>query len=184
MVENVAPLIPLVPFVAFAVILFGGLLPKERGFGGATSTVIGTVAVGVSLVLSAYLLFEVWARNLDAFVAAEAVWVDGIGEVPDLSVGVLVDPLSALFGFVVALVAFLVHVFSKYYMNDEGETGLSRYYAAMSLFTGSMLAFVFASNLLMAVRLLRTRGSLLLPAHRLLGTTDRARRAPPRRRFW
>ena len=87
--ETVAPAIPLVPLAAFAVILFGGLLPKERGFGGTTSTVVGTVAVGVSLVLSAYLLFTVWTRELEAFVTAETVWVDGIGEVPDLTVGVL-----------------------------------------------------------------------------------------------
>jgi len=149
-VETVVPAIPVVPLAAFAVILFGGLLPKGRGFGGTTSTVVGTLAVGVSLVLSAYLLFSVWTGEIEAFVAAEAVWVDGIGDLPDLTVGVLVDPLSALMAFIVSLVAFLVHVFSKYYMNDEGETGLPRYYAAMSLFTGSMLAFVFASNLLMA----------------------------------
>ena len=149
-VETVAPAIPIVPLAAFAVILFGGLLPKRRGFGGTMITVIGTLAVGVSLALSAYLLFSVWTQEIEGFVAAETVWVDGIGEVPDLTVGILVDPLSALMAFIVSLVAFLVHVFSKYYMNDEGETGLSRYYAAMSLFTGSMLAFVFASNLLMA----------------------------------
>ncbi|MDZ7688858.1 MAG: NADH-quinone oxidoreductase subunit L [Halobacteriales archaeon] len=149
-VETAAPLIPAVPLAAFAVILLGGLLPKKSGFGATTSTVIGTLGVFASLVLSAYLAFEVWANELDAFIAVEAVWVDGIGEVPDLSVGVLVDPLSALMALIVSLVAFLVHVFSKYYMNDEGETGLSRYYAVMSLFTGSMLAFVFASNLLMA----------------------------------
>ena len=149
MVETVAPAIPVVPFAAFAVILLGGLLPKQKGFGGTTSTVVGTGATGVSLVVSAYVLFTVWTRELGASVAANAVWVDAAGA-PDLSFGVLVDPLSALMAFIVTLVAFLVHVFSKYYMNDEGETGLSRYYAAMSLFTGSMLAFVFASNLLMA----------------------------------
>lgn len=150
LIETIAPAIPVVPLAAFAVILLGGLLPKGRGFGGTTSTVVGTVGVFVSLALSAYLLFAVWTQETEAFVSADAVWVDGMGEVPDLTVGVLVDPLSALMAFIVALVAFLVHVFSKYYMNDEGETGLSRYYAAMSLFTGSMLAFVFASNLLMA----------------------------------
>jgi NADH-quinone oxidoreductase subunit L len=35
-------------------------------------------------------------------------------------------------------------------MNDEGETGLPRYYAGLGLFSASMLAFVFSNNLLMA----------------------------------
>jgi NADH-quinone oxidoreductase subunit L len=146
--ETAAVLIPVVPFVAFAAILFGGLFPKGRGFGGATSTVLSTVATGVSLALSAFVLLQVRATEA-SFVTAHTTWVDAAGA-PNLSFGVLVDPLSTLMATVVSLVAFLVHVFSKYYMNDEGETGLPRYYAAMSLFTGSMLAFVFASNLLMS----------------------------------
>jgi len=149
LVGNAALLIPLVPLAAFAAILFGGLLPKERGFGGVASTVVATAAVAASLVLSVFVFFETWTRELD-FVAAQAVWVDAAGDLPDLTIGVLVDPLSALMAVIVSLVAFLVLVFSKYYMNDEGETGLPRYYAALALFSGSMLAFVFASNLLMA----------------------------------
>jgi NADH-quinone oxidoreductase subunit L len=147
-VASAAVLIPVVPIVAFAAILLGGLLPKDRGFGGATSTVLSTGAAGVSFVLSVYLLVRVRATEA-SFLAARTTWVEATGA-PDLHLGVLVDPLSALMAVIVSLVAFLVHVFSKYYMNDEGETGLPRYYGAMALFTGSMLAFVFASNLLMS----------------------------------
>ncbi|MGK2230003.1 MAG: NADH-quinone oxidoreductase subunit L [Methanobacteriota archaeon] len=143
-----ALLIPVVPFVAFAVILLGGLLPKERGFGGATSTVLSTASAGVSFALSVYVLLRVQATDA-SFVAVRTAWVEATGA-PDLHFGVLVDPLSALMAVIVSLVAFLVHVFSKYYMNDEGENGLPRYYGAMALFTGSMLAFVFSSNLLMS----------------------------------
>ncbi|MFW5983828.1 MAG: NADH-quinone oxidoreductase subunit L, partial [Halobacteria archaeon] len=143
-----ALLIPVMPFVAFAAILVGGLLPKGRGFGGATSTVISTGAAAVSFVLSVYVLVRVHATDA-SFVAGRITWVEATGA-PDLYLGVLVDPLSALMAVIVSLIAFLVHIFSKYYMNDEGETGLPRYYGAMALFTGSMLSFVFASNLLMS----------------------------------
>jgi NADH-quinone oxidoreductase subunit L len=51
---------------------------------------------------------------------------------------------------IVTLVSLLVHVFSLGYMNDEGETGLPRYYAGLGLFSASMLGFVVADNLLMA----------------------------------
>lgn len=75
----------------------------------------------------------------------------GIGPTDvELSFGILIDPLSALMLVIVTLVALLVHVFSLGYMNDEGETGLPRYYAGLGLFTASMLGFVVADNLLMA----------------------------------
>jgi len=41
-----------------------------------------------------------------------------------LHFGILLDPLSTMMLVIVSLVAFLVHVFSLGYMNDEGETGL------------------------------------------------------------
>jgi len=151
LLDTVALLIPVAPFVGFGVILVGGLLPRDRGFGGTVSLVISTICVAVSLALSLLLVSELLSHpDIETpFVAAETAWVDAAGA-PDLTVGVLVDPLSALMAVVVTVVAFLVHVFSKYYMNDEGEPGLPRYYASMSLFAGSMLAFVFASSLLMS----------------------------------
>ena len=67
-----------------------------------------------------------------------------------LQFGILIDPLSALMLVIVSLVALLVHVFSLGYMNDEGETGLPRYYAELGLFTFSMLSFVYAISRLLA----------------------------------
>jgi NADH-quinone oxidoreductase subunit L len=68
----------------------------------------------------------------------------------DLHFGLLLDPLSALMLVIVSLVAFLVHLFSLGYMNDEGEPGLPRYYAGLGLFTFSMLSFVLSDNLFMS----------------------------------
>ncbi|MDY6780576.1 MAG: NADH-quinone oxidoreductase subunit L, partial [Halobacteria archaeon] len=137
-------LIPVVPFVSFAVILLGGLLPKEKGFGSLPSTLIATAATLVSLALSLAVFAGTWGGKGEAHVVKQVTWTTGVGKVPDLTFGVLVDPLSALMLVIVSLVAFLVHVFSKGYMNDEGETGLPRYYAGLGLFSASMLAFVLA----------------------------------------
>ncbi|WP_458206194.1 NADH-quinone oxidoreductase subunit L [Haladaptatus sp. NG-SE-30] len=141
---ELAPLIALLPFVSFLIALFGGefarkMLPK----GGALP---GIVATGGSLVLSLWVFLTVSGGN---FYHENLVWVSGL-ETFDLHFGIFLDPLSAMMLVIVSLVAFLVHIFSLGYMNDEGETGLPRYYAGLGLFTFSMLAFVFSDNLLMA----------------------------------
>ena len=141
------PAIVLLPFFSFLVALGAGrYLPKGGAFGGIAATagsfllsiwVAATVAGGRAYNETLYY----WAGEGGA----------GIGPTDiELTFGVLIDPLSALMLVIVTLVALLVHVFSLGYMNDEGETGLPRYYAGLGLFTASMLGFVVADNLLMA----------------------------------
>jgi NADH-quinone oxidoreductase subunit L len=135
------PAIVLLPFVSFLVALaVGDDLPK----GGALA---GIAATAGSLILSIGTVLAVaGGRTYDATIYT---WAEGL-EAVDLTFGVLIDPLSAMMLLIVTLVAFLVHVFSLGYMNDEDETGLARYYAGLGLFTASMLGFVVADNLLMA----------------------------------
>ncbi|MFC5970202.1 NADH-quinone oxidoreductase subunit L [Halomarina salina] len=135
-----APAIALLPFGSFVVALFlGKLMPKRGAFAG----IIATVG---SLLLSIWVALTV--ANGETYNEAIYTFV-GAGEQP-IQFGLLLDPLSALMLVIVSLIATLVHVFSLGYMNDEGETGLPRYYAELGLFTASMLAFVMSSNLLMA----------------------------------
>jgi NADH-quinone oxidoreductase subunit L len=136
-----APAIALLPFVSFLIALsVGDRMPKKGAFAGIT-------ALGGSLLLSIWAFLrvsngEVYNEpDLYTWVAAEEL---------SLQFGILIDPLSAMMLIIVSLVSLLVHVFSLGYMNDEGETGLPRYYAELGLFSFSMLAFVYASNLLMA----------------------------------
>ena len=134
------PAVVLLPFFSFLIALGAGrYLPKGGAFGGITAT-------------AGSLLLSLWVA---AAVAGggeynETIYTWAGGEQFELTFGLLIDPLSALMLFIVSLVAFLVHVFSLGYMNDEGETGLPRYYAGLGLFTASMLGFVVADNLLMA----------------------------------
>ena len=135
-----APAIALLPLASFVIALFAGKYMPKRG------ALAGILATGGSLVLSIWMAFTVAGGNtynqvLYTFVSPEAF---------DLHLGILVDPLAAMMLIIVSLVAFLVHVFSLGYMNDEGEIGLPRYYAGLGLFTASMLGFVLADNLFMA----------------------------------
>ncbi|WP_318570154.1 NADH-quinone oxidoreductase subunit L [Salinigranum marinum] len=136
-----APAIVLLPFFSFVIALFAGrYMPKGGAFAGIAAT-------GGSLLLSVATVLSVAGGG--AYNETIYTWAEGL-EAVDLTFGLLIDPLAAMMLVIVSLVAFLVHVFSLGYMNDEGETGLPRYYAALGLFTASMLGFVVSNNLLMA----------------------------------
>src|SRR5678809_896651 len=62
------------------------------------------------------------------------------------SVGVLADADSTLMLILVALVSFLVQVYSLGYLADEPPPSFGRYYAYQSLFAFSMMGLVLAPN--------------------------------------
>ncbi|WP_435360753.1 NADH-quinone oxidoreductase subunit L [Haloarchaeobius sp. DFWS5] len=137
---ELAPAIAALPFASFLVALAAGkYLPKN-------GAIAGMAATGGSLVLSLFAALTVLGGS--TYHAELFTW-SGAEEIP-LHFGVFIDPLSSMMLVIVSLIAFLVHMFSMGYMNDEGETGLPRYYAELGLFTFSMLAFVMADNILMA----------------------------------
>ncbi len=168
-----APAIAVLPLVAFVVtLLFGKHLPKK----GALPGIIATAG---SLLISLVMFVAVGGGNAyhttlyewTAGAAASETGAEGVA----FTFGILIDPLSALMLVIVSLVALLVHVFSLGYMNAEGETGLPRYYAELGLFTFSMLAFVFADNLLMAFMFFELVG---LCSYLLIGFWFRTESAP------
>ena len=61
-------------------------------------------------------------------------------------VGIQIDGLAVMMLFVVTLISLLVHVYSTAYM--KGDVRFTYYYAALSLFTASMLLLVVAPNTL------------------------------------
>ena len=73
-------------------------------------------------------------------------WVSGISGFQGLTMGVLVDPYTAILANVVAWISFLVMVYSIDYMKEDG--GSNRYFFFVSLFIGSMQLIVLSDNLL------------------------------------
>jgi NADH-quinone oxidoreductase subunit L len=138
-----AELTALLPLLAFVIILaFGRYLPLKGAIPGIVATGVALfTAIQTALQLAGGA--EMRHETLHTLVAGAPD-----AGVVELSFGVLIDPLSALMLVIVGLISFLVHVFSLGYMNAEGEIDLPRYYAALSLFTFSMMAFVFSDNLL------------------------------------
>jgi NADH-quinone oxidoreductase subunit L len=137
-----APAIAALPFASFLVALLAGKwMPKKGALAGILATA-GSLGLSLVVLGTVALTGEGYNETLYTFVDATETF--------DLTFGLLIDPLSASMLVIVSLIAFLVHIFSLGYMNDEGEPGLPRYYAGLGLFSASMLAFVFSDNLLMA----------------------------------
>jgi NADH-quinone oxidoreductase subunit L len=129
-------LIPLLPLVSFFLIALGG---KRAPLRGAS---IGILAVGVSWVMSAILFFQFLTESTHG-VERSMTWFD-VGSF-HVELGMSVDGLAAMMFLVVTTVSLLVHVYSTSYM--EHEPRFTWYFAALSLFTGSMLTLVIANNL-------------------------------------
>jgi NADH-quinone oxidoreductase subunit L len=64
----------------------------------------------------------------------------------DISFGVLIDQLSAIWLMVVTGIGFLIHVYSIGYMHDDD--GFSRFFAYLNLFIFFMLLLVLGNNFL------------------------------------
>ncbi len=131
-----AYLIPLLPALAFVVILAFTRLDKKK------SAAIAISMMSVSFVLALLTAGAVLTDHLvmSATYIAKAVWVT-IGGIP-ISMGMLVDPLTAMMLFVVTTVSLLVQIYSIGYMAHD--PGAGRFFAFLSLFSASMLGLVIS----------------------------------------
>src|SRR5581483_1718891 len=129
-------LIPLLPALSFFVILFfGKKLPK----GGSES---GILAVGASFVLAVIVAAQ-WISNETIVDQHLSWWTNGKVHI---TIGQHVDGLTAMMFVVVTFVSLMVHIYSTGYMH--GDVRFTHFFAALSLFTASMLFMVLADNLL------------------------------------
>ncbi|MEM3061415.1 MAG: proton-conducting transporter membrane subunit, partial [Candidatus Bathyarchaeia archaeon] len=64
----------------------------------------------------------------------------------EIKAGVMVDPLSVIMANIVAIIGFLIMVYSLGYMHND--SGLTRYWFFMNLFIGNMLLLVMSDNLI------------------------------------
>jgi NADH-quinone oxidoreductase subunit L len=129
-------LIPLFPLIAFAIItLRGERLPGR----GAPVSIAAIVLAGLA---GLQVLGEVAATGARADLTY--AWVT-LGNRP-LTVGFVVDPLSAVMLAMVGVVASLITIYSVGYM--RGDPRYPRFFAYLSLFQFSMLFLVLADNFL------------------------------------
>jgi NADH-quinone oxidoreductase subunit L len=136
-------LIFLLPLFSFGIItlFFRPFLNNRPKLGGY----ITIAALLGSLGLSIWALFEVMAAPGHTLPVPDINWVVIEGGLT-IHLGLILDSLTAVMLLVVTIVSLMVQIYSQGYM--KGDPGYHRYYAAMSLFTASMLGLVLADNLL------------------------------------
>jgi NADH-quinone oxidoreductase subunit L len=131
-------LIPFLPLAAFLInILFGRKVLKTASHWVSTLAVFGSMIIAYMSVANV-----IRGNMVDADLYT---WIIS-GTTFKVSVGFLIDQLTAVMLVVVTTVSFLVHVYSIGYM--RGESGYYRFFAFLSLFTFSMLMLIMANNLL------------------------------------
>lgn len=133
-------LIPLLPAISFVII---GMLTRSYG---KLSAAIAVTMSTISFLLAIGVVLSVVGSNItvEAPFVQKLSWFH-IGSV-DISMGVLIDPLTAMMLMVVTTVSLLVQIYSCGYM--KGDPGYGRFFAFLSLFAGSMLGLVIAVNFL------------------------------------
>jgi len=144
---NLAWLIPLFPFLAFAAIP----LVTYRNRKLSHQLVIG--GIGLAFVLSQIVFWAAVALPVGggehAFESTLVPWLSA--GVERFTLGVYIDPATAVMLFMVPLVCLMIFIYSVGYMNfgtPEVDPRYSRFFSYLSLFATGMLGMVVFNNLL------------------------------------
>ncbi len=130
-------LIPLLPLIGFFInIIFGKRIIKDKAH------LISVPLVGLSMLFALLTVFDVINGN----VINEDLYTWIVSGDFRVSVGFLIDQLTAVMLVVVSVVSFLVHVYSIGYMHKD--PGFYRFFAYLNLFTFSMLMLIMSNNFL------------------------------------
>jgi NADH-quinone oxidoreductase subunit L len=141
-------LIPIVPAIGFALIIFFGKRMPKKG------SEIGVLSMLVSLALSAGSAYQ-WIQRVGA--AAEEQFVEPvvrtwnwwqIGGV-NLTIGQSIDGLAVIILVVVAFISTLVQIYSLEYL--RGDRRFTHFFAALTLFSAGMLAMVIAEDTILLI---------------------------------
>ncbi len=134
--EQLLYLIPLLPFLGFAITgLFGKTLSK---------TIVGSIAttmVFVPFVLSTLLFFNLNHEHTE-FYQNVYNWIHYAGL--NINISFIVDPLSVMMMMIITGIGTLIHIYSMGYMHDD--EGFYKFFAYLNLFIFSMLLLVMGAN--------------------------------------
>ncbi len=131
-------LIPFLPLAAFLInILFGRNFLKEKAHW------VSILAVAGSWIIAVITLMDILSGKKIINQDLYTWFVSGSFKV---SVGFLIDQLTAVMLIVVTTCSMLIHIYSVGYMH--GDKGYYRFFAYLSLFTFCMLMLVMANNFL------------------------------------
>jgi NADH-quinone oxidoreductase subunit L len=135
---KIAVVVLFLPLLGFTVSIFFGKRIKYM-------YVIENVFISVVFILSLLLAFGKLSYFTGKDIIAEFEWIN-LGNV-HIELGILLDNISVIMMFTVALISMLVHFFSIAYMKDDPR--FNRYFAYLGIFTFSMSGIVLTHNFFM-----------------------------------
>jgi len=136
-------LIPLAPLIGAILTGFFGTKFMGNLLGRKACHRIAILGVAIACALSIYVLTQVIAGA--RFNGNIYEWMR-FGDELVMTIGFLIDPLSAMMMVVVTFVSLMVHIYTIGYMKDD--EGYNRFFSYISLFTFAMLMLVMSNNFL------------------------------------
>src|SRR5581483_2367284 len=155
MVQNFTLVIPLLPFLAFAIIVLFTRGNNRLSALISVFSIIAALALSYGVFLDALSVGPELAQ--DPFYGAPFVWAPYGSATIDF--GWFVDPIGAVMLFMVPTVCLMIFIYSTSYMrhthvdelghvHSEDDPRYARFFAYISLFTAMMLLLVVSNNLL------------------------------------
>lgn len=141
-IGSIAPIF-LSPVLAFVInAFFGRKLPRNGDW-------LACLSIFISFIFSARIFgdFVFGQFATDYFIHKTFTWFDlSYGTMPfKVEMGIYLDNMAAIMLLMVSGVAFLIHVFSTWYMDHDVRHG--RFFTFLPLFTSAMLGLVLSDNL-------------------------------------
>lgn len=136
---NISLAILFLPLLGFAVTLLLGKKIKSI-------YLFEVFLISLVLIASIVLAFNKLSYFIDDKIVSELEWFR-LSDSLVIKLGFLLDNITVLMLFVVALISALVHYFSIAYM--KGDERYNRYFAYLGIFTFSMNGIVLTNNILM-----------------------------------
>lgn len=138
-------IVPFLLFISFLLIgLAGGKFkPTLSGIAGTFSVLVCTVVsyiTAFSYFSGAGLVNDVYQK----IIPYNTEWMRFTDKLV-INMGILLDPISVMMLVVISTVSLMVHIYSLGYM--KGDSGYSRYFSFLSLFTFSMIGLVISTNI-------------------------------------
>lgn len=148
---SLAPFVLLLPLCTFLVLgLFGNKMSHK------VSGLFGTTMFGIVSVICYFIAINYFfsgnfqnGNTYEQVTLFNMEWLRMTNTLV-ISIGFLLDPLSAIMLIVISTVSLMVHIYSMGYMKEHDGTydgGLQRFYAVLSLFSFAMLGLVVATNI-------------------------------------
>lgn len=141
-VGSIAPIF-LSPVIAFVInAFFGRKLPRQGDW-------LATLSIFISFIYSARIFGDFVFGNFatDFFIHKTFTWFDlnHGSTIFKVDMGIYIDNMTSIMLLMVSGVAFLIHLFSTWYMDHDEKHG--RFFVFLPLFTSAMLGLVLSDNL-------------------------------------